>query len=412
MTATKPAFTATQLARAGLTKIIEPNDPTGYALVTIAGPTEAYRIITTYNGTTPPTEQQQVSELLDGTETPRAERKLDAGLERWKARAALAEPAHDLDTMSLLGGGLLTPEDDGWPEQFDALGPAAPLALWWRGNGSLGILTHPERLLAVVGSRDATEYGRQVTSDIVTGVVENGITVLSGGAYGIDACAHAAALDASRPAAEGKPSGTPPTIAVMAGGLDRYYPEGNTDLLRRIQREALLIAEVAPGTTPTRWRFLARNRLIAALCAGTLVTEARWRSGALSTARHAAGIGRELGAVPGSIYSANSAGCHRLLREAGAMPVTDAAEALELIKVSAPVSTGGPVEEDVRDYDGLNVQDLLLLDALPNNRPRTPDELAATAGLGIGAVLGGLSRLAGRGLARCTGEAWSRAYPG
>ncbi|GAA4365149.1 DNA-processing protein DprA [Paeniglutamicibacter cryotolerans] len=412
MTKTKPAFKPTQIARAGLSKIIEPNDPTGSALVAIAGPIEAYRIITTYTGTTPPTEQQQVSEFLDDTETPRADRKLDAGLERWKARAALADPAHDLDTMALLGGGMLTPEDEEWPEQFDALGPAAPLALWWRGNGNVGILSHPERLLAVVGSRDATEYGRQVTSDIVSGVVGRGITVLSGGAYGIDACAHAAALDAGRLGVEDGVPAFPPTIAVMAGGLDRYYPEGNTELLRSIQRAALIIAEVAPGTTPTRWRFLARNRVIAALCAGTLVTEARWRSGALSTARHAAGIGRELGAVPGSIYSANSAGCHRLLREAAAIPVTDAAEALELIKVSAPATSGGTADEDIRDYDGLNVQDLLLLDALPNNRPRSPDELAATAGLGIGAVLGGLSRLAGRGLARSTGEAWSRAYPG
>lgn len=409
---TPTPFTPTQIARAGLSKIIEPNDPTGSALVTIAGPLEAYRIITTYNGTTPASEQQQVSELLDGTETPRADRKLDAGLERWKARAALADPAHQLDTMTLLGGGILTPEDPDWPAQFDALGPAAPLALWWRGRGTRGILRHPERLLAVVGSRDATEYGRQVTADIVGGVVGQGISVLSGGAYGIDASAHAAALETGMPGpTDGEPS-MPATIAVMAGGLDRYYPEGNTELLRRIEREALLIAEVAPGTTPTRWRFLARNRLIAALCAGTLVTEARWRSGALSTARHAASIGRELGAVPGSIYSANSAGCHRLLREVGAIPITDAAEALELIKVTAPASAANAVEQDVRDYDGLNVQDLLLLDALPNKRPRTPDELAVAAGLGIGSVLGGLSRLAGRGLASSNGGAWTRAYPG
>lgn len=208
----------------------------------------------------------------------------------------------------------------------------------------------------------------------------------------------------------------------MAGGLNRFYPVGNEDLLKAVHRRGLLIAEVAPGATPSRWRFLQRNRMIAALCAATIVSEARWRSGALSTAHHAAEMGREVGAVPGSVFSANSAGCHRLIREGAASLVTDAAEAIELLNL--PMQSPAPAEavpatrdagttetEDRRDYDGLPVQDLLLLDALPVRIPRTADQLAIVAGLGMGSILGGLSRLSARSLAQRTGNGWIRRFP-
>ena len=207
----------------------------------------------------------------------------------------------------------------------------------------------------------------------------------------------------------------------MAGGLDRFYPAGNEDLLYQVHREGLLISEVAPGSTPTRWRFLQRNRLIAALCAATIVTEARWRSGALSTAHHATEMGREVGAVPGSVYSANSAGCHRLIREGAAALITDAAEVLELINIqrqtwfaSTPGGETNPTkqESETTDYDGLAIQDLLLLDTLPNRTARTIDELSTLAGLGIGSILGGLTRLTTRGLVEQRGEeGWIRRYP-
>lgn len=410
-------------ARAGLSRLMEPNDLTALALVAVAGAEEAFRLVTGHTGPAPAAEQQAVAELLAGGSATKAEHRLDAGLQRWRPRAADCAPARDLETMRRLGGGLLVPEDPGWPEQFDALGLSAPLCLWWRGRTGPESLPGFRDLMAVVGSRDATEYGRHVTAELAASVVASGVTVVSGGAYGIDARAHETALSvgsrdlgASGPATPGAPAEclAPRTIAVMAGGLDRFYPAGNEELLRRVAADGALIAEVAPGTAPTRWRFLQRNRLIAALCAATVVVEARWRSGALTTARRAAEMGREVGAVPGSVFSANSAGCHRLLREGSAVAVTDAAEALELLgesRAHAEQATSGAAAREhasTRPHDGLDIQDLLLLDALPVRTASTPDKLATVAGLGIGAVLGGLSRLEDRGLARRVGQGWQR----
>src|SRR6185312_3472621 len=124
-------------------------------------------------------------------------------------------------------------------------------------------------------------------------LAQRGFTIISGGAYGIDAHAHRSALAAGS-------SGSLPTIAVMAGGVDRFYPSGNEDLLRAVANQGAVLAEVPPGSAPTRYRFLQRNRLIAALASVTVVVEARWRSGALNTAHHAESLGRAVGAVPGS----------------------------------------------------------------------------------------------------------------
>lgn len=409
-------------ARAGLTHIIEPNDLTGAALVQIAGAVEAYRLIREHVGKAPASEQQQVAELLDAHGAGRAALRLDAGLERWRPRAQHTDPEADLLCMAHLGGGILVPGSANWPRGFEALGLGAPLALWFRGVGDQGILREPGRLVAIVGSRDATEYGRTITAELVSGLRARGICIVSGGAYGIDAQAHQSALAEERPNDAISAGGlSPATIAVMAGGLNRLYPVGNEDLLKRVHRGGLLIAEVAPGATPSRWRFLQRNRLIAALCSVTIVAEARWRSGALSTARHAAEIGREVGAVPGSVFSANSAGCHRLVREGAATLVTDAAEVIELLDLppadasrpgaEPPAGSFSAKDSEYRsDHDGLAVQDLLLLDALPLRTPKSVDQLTAVAGLGIGSVLGGLSRLAAAGLAEHRGNGWIRHF--
>lgn len=399
-----------QWARAGLSRLMEPNDLTGTALVAVAGPVEAYRLIAQSTGKAPANEQQAVADLLGGEAANRGAHRLDAGLERWRPRVDPAGPARDVATIRRFGGDLLVPEDPAWPHQLDDLGLGAPLCLWWRGSAGIDQLPPLSSLLAVVGSRDATDYGRHVTYELVADLCQRGVTIVSGGAYGIDARAHEAALNAE------VPLGRPQTIAIMAGGLDRFYPAGNDDLLRRVEATGLLLAEVPPGTAPTRWRFLQRNRVLAALCGATLVVEARWRSGALTTARRASEIGREVGAVPGSVFSSNSAGCHRLLREGSAMAVTDAAEALELIGAAPtdavmPRTAAQSVSKDAgarRDHDGLDIQDLLLLDALPVRKAAPPDKLATVSGLGIGAVLGGLSRLQARGLAEQGPAGWRR----
>ncbi|MBD8054435.1 DNA-protecting protein DprA [Rhodococcus ruber] len=214
---------------------------------------------------------------------------------------------------------VLIPGDAHWPSGIDALGDRTPVALWAKGDTEL--LTEPvwERL-TVTGARASTGYGEHVTAELVQSAVEEGHRVLSGGAYGIDGAAHRAAL-----AAEG------PTIAVLAGGLDRLYPAGHTDLLTRISKHGLLLSEVPPGAAPTKWRFLQRGRLLAALSGTVVIAEAGYRSGTLHTAARAVELGRPVGAIPGPVTSAASAGCHRLLRDGLATVITGYDDIRELL---------------------------------------------------------------------------------
>lgn len=388
--------------RAALSRIFEPSDNVGLALVEAAGPYDALRVAT---GAVRAGEQltREVMDILAAAGLSVPGNIFSPALERWAPRVADLAPDRDLTMLGRIGGELLVPEDSRWPEALRDLGLGMPLCLWTRGNLSKGI---PElrRTAAVVGSRDSTGYGASVAGDIAAGLVTRGWTVVSGGAYGIDAQAHRAALATGNPARI-------PTIAVMACGVDRYYPAGNEELLREVVRRGLLLSEVPPGSSPTRWRFLQRNRIIAALSAVTVVVEARWRSGALNTAHHAAALGREVGAVPGSVYSANSAGCHRLLRDGSAVCVTDAAETAEL---GSPIGLAGETAESTRGepkavHDGLTIEDMLLLDALPLRSGSPVEKLASVAGLSVPSVRAGLARLELEDLAARDGpEKWRR----
>ena len=393
----QPAATDARTARAALTRLIEPSDLPGMALVRAAGPIEALALIR--NGaSSSATVEREMTAILAASGISRWPGLADA-LTRWRPRLPDLAPERDLAMIRRLGGGLVIPEDDAWPPALADLELAEPLALWMRGTTP--VIPGQQRCIAVVGSRDSTSYGANVTGEMAAGLVQRGFTVVSGGAYGIDAQAHRGALSAVR-------AGVVPTIAVMAGGLDRYYPSGNEDLLRTIAAGGIMVTEVPPGTNPTRYRFLQRNRLIAALCAVTVVVEARWRSGALSTAHHADALSRPVGAVPGSVYSANSAGCHRLLREGAAVCVTDAADVAEL--AGAPgTNVTADVDGPAAIHDGLSVEDLLLLDALPLRSATTVEKLCTVAGLGAAAVLAGLGRLELLGLARRSNGAWKRA---
>ena len=220
---------------------------------------------------------------------------------------------------------MLVPGDDGWPDGVDRLAHP-PYCLYVRGDADLAALT--ERSVAVVGSRAASEYGLRVAGDLADGLVARGWTVVSGAAYGIDAAAHRAAL-----AADG------PTVAVLACGADRAYPATHRGLLDAVARTGAVVSEVPPGCAPYRSRFLARNRLIAALARATVVVEASLRSGSLTTAREARLLHLPVGAVPGPVTSMASAGCHALVRETDAVLVTDAGEVAEL---------AGHIGEDLR----------------------------------------------------------------
>lgn len=383
-------------SRAALSRLMEPQDAAGLALVQAAGAVDALRIATGQLSSGPELEREITALLSDGG-SGTSWAGMAASLKRWHPRIPDLAPERDLATMARLGGRLIIPSDELWPVQLADLGIQEPICLWWRGQEQP--LPGAATSIALVGSRDSTSYGAAVTGDLAYSLAQRGFTVVSGGAYGIDAHAHRAALAGA--------SGAVPTIAVMAGGVDRFYPSGNEDLLRAVSNQGAVLAEVPPGSAPTRYRFLQRNRIIAALSAVTVVVEARWRSGALNTAHHAETLGRAVGAVPGSVHSANSAGCHRLLRDGGAVCVTDAAEVAELAGPS------GSALPDARHgqaavQDGLTLEDLILLDALPLRSVTSVEKLSVVAGLAQESVRAGLGRLGLLGLAVSERGGWKR----
>jgi DNA processing protein len=244
---------------------------------------------------------------------------------RWRARLPGADPHRDLAVLRRFGGRLVVPGDSEWPEGLDLLGGRRPFCLWVRGPHDLAAAC--SRAVAIVGARASTEYGDTTARELAFGCAERGVAVVSGAAYGIDASAHAGALSAAGL-----------TVAVLACGVDRPYPRGNGPLLDRIALDGLIVSEVPPRSSPTRNRFVHRNRLIAALASATVVVEAGWRSGASITAREAGGLGRSVGAVPGPVTSAASVGCHRLLRD-GAVCITAVGDVVELVD---PIGAGDP----------------------------------------------------------------------
>jgi DNA processing protein len=229
--------------------------------------------------------------------------------------------------------------------------------------------------------------------------------VVSGGAYGIDGMAHRSAI-----ASQGT------TVAFLAGGVDRFYPLGHESLLTRIADTGAVVSELACGAAPTKWRFLQRNRLIAAASDATVVLEAGMRSGSLNTAGHAAALGRSLGAVPGPVTSPASAGCHRLLREYDAVCVVDAAQMAELVAATPPRSSGAPGaarrtaddEGPTAGRDSTDPERLRVLDAMSTRRPRDVDDLAHRAGLTVMTVMGVLAVLESHGTVVFRGDGWLR----
>jgi DNA processing protein len=261
---------------------------------------------------------------------------------------------------------------------------AAPFGLWVRGDLSLEDVGR--RSVSIVGARASSAYGEHMAGELAATCGARGLAVVSGGAYGIDAAAHRGALVAPAP-----------TVAVLAGGIDRLYPAGNTSLLRTIAREGAVIAEAAPGCIPTKSRFLVRNRIIAALSLGTVVVEAALRSGALSTARWARDLDRQVMGVPGPVTSMTSAGVHELLRQPGSVLVTDADEVIEQI---SPIGEGLAARKSgtTTVRDGLDVLARLVLDAVPRFTAAEAESIATVAGLPMAETARCLEQLAAAGL--------------
>ena len=287
------------IACATLTYLAEPGNITLGALLSVAGPTE---VLARIRYGTP-----------DATAAPRTT------LGRWRARLAQVPADAGLAGAQRKGIRLICPGDPEWPPQLDNFGAHRPYALWARGND---LRAACGQAVSMVGSRAVSAYGTHVATDLATGLAGRGWTVISGAAYGIDAAAHHGALLAGGP-----------TVAVLACGADVAYPRGHATLLATIAVRGTIVSEYPPSRAVSRTRFLTRNRVIAALAAGTVVIEAGLRSGALTTARHARKLGRPVMAVPGPVTSAQSAGCHQLIRD-GATCVTSTADVLTHLAAS------------------------------------------------------------------------------
>jgi DNA processing protein len=304
----------------------------------------------------------------------------DEGLRH--ARAAL-------EVLRKAGAVSITPADAAYPDAFRTL-PDPPYLLF--AAGDLALLGTPG--VGVVGTRSPTEYGVRAAASLSGGVARAGLTIVSGMAKGIDAAAHAAALDAG---------GT--TIGVLGHGIDRVYPPENAKLFSRVRERGLLITEMAPGEDPNAGNFPRRNRLIAALSLGVLVVEMGEKSGAQHTVTYALEQGKEVFAVPGPISSTRSTGTNQLLKE-GARLVTSAEDILEELRgvghgiVAAPASPEPAASPDVPvpPPPDLAPDEAKVYAALTAD-PRHVDDLAAASGLAPSNVLAALLGLELRDLA-------------
>ncbi|GAA4171184.1 DNA-processing protein DprA [Gryllotalpicola koreensis] len=308
-----------------------------------------------------------------------------AGFLRWQPRMDQKLIDSVLAMAAASGAELLVPGDPQWSRGLDDLGDHAPLVLW--ALGDVQLLGDFESSVAMVGTRAATAYGNHVATELAAGLAGRDWTVVSGGAYGVDASSHRAAL-----AAKGR------TIAIMAGGLNSFYPIGNSELIARVARDGLVLAEVPFGTPPTPFRFLSRNRLIAAVASAVVVVEAGSRSGSINTANHASDLGRPIGAVPGPITSPSSVGCHELVRAERAELVASVDDVVRLVRGNAPEPEPLADPEDPR-YGRV-------LTALHGRAARSITDVARKSGIGEAEVASLLGVLLLDGAVRKSEKGW------
>lgn len=373
-----------RLARVTLSRVFEPGDRKVVAAVASRGAREVLRDI----------------------EAGRFDRRSAEGIQ---ARLAAADPEADLTAAERVGARFICPGDVEWPSQLADLariterGNAEPLGLWVRGEENLRLAAL--RSVAVVGARASSSYGEYVAAELAAGLTSRAWTVVSGGAFGIDAAAHRGAL-----------AGDGLTVAVLACGVDVAYPKTHTALLERIASRGLVISECPPGSPAATHRFLVRNRLIAALTRGTVVVEAALRSGARSTANRARDMVRHVMAVPGPVTSAMSAGCHAMLREGEAQCVTSAADVIELVgsmgtdlAPEEPPSAPAPSrarKPTLLDDGTLDADARRVLESIPSGRGVSLASLAMDTGMQPREVSSTLGGLFARGIVERADGGW------
>ena len=412
---------AERYARAALSFLAEPGDPVIGALLRRMSPTDLVSLIRSEEpvpfAEPGPVEDDTTSRSLKpgsvltadgvsgvaggglaaGGRGPGGPASARRALARWRSRLGEMPPPGRLAVWEQGGCRLACPGDPEWPSQLDDLGDARPVVLWLRGAADLRFACL--RSVAMVGSRAATAYGSHVATELAADLAACGWTIVSGGAYGIDACAHRGALMAGGC-----------TAAVLASGLSFAYPKGHDALFTEICRTGLMVSECPPDKAPNRPGFLVRNRVIAALSRGTIVVEAALRSGAINTARHARELNRPVLAVPGPITSEQSAGCHELIREWDATCVTSAREVFEMVAPLGAAEVEGEREPDAvagRDPATGAVVSLdpvtgAVLQAVSRRSGRGPATIATLAGVDLDTALRCLGLLAATGhIERC-----------
>jgi DNA processing protein len=402
-------LTDERYARAALTYLAEPADRWLAQLLRERGAAGALDAIKTYsagaaNGFGPLSGKALV---------------LEAAMERWRVRLPELPRQDQVRAFRESGIRLICPGDPEWPGQLADLGDDQPYALWLRGSADLRFSCL--RSVAIVGSRAATAYGSYVAAEFAGSVAARGWAVVSGGAFGVDAAAHRAALGVDGV-----------TVAVLACGVDVPYPSAHAELFDAVAAQGVLVSEWPPGRHVSRLRFLVRNRVIAALATGTLVVEAGQRSGALNTARHARDLRRRLMAVPGPVTSDLSAGCHHIIREWQGVLVTSAAEVTEhLSPVGAAIGATAGAEpfggalcsegdapaagsrlagarqaSTVIPRDLLDLESATVLDAMPRRGGLGTLRVAQRAGLAPAATATCLGRLATAGFVERCDDGW------
>ena len=382
-----------------LSRLIEPEDHLfaelrEFAAPTPAEPAELLRAIVGDRASPPPPWSARLAERLEARR---------AGI---RLKLACADPVADLEAGAAAEARFLIPGDADWPSELDDLGGRAPFGIW-----VIGEFDPSAPAVAMVGARACTGYGSQAAGQLAADLARGGTTIVSGAALGVDGAAHRGALAVG---------GT--TVAVLACGIDRSYPASHRTLIQAIGQRGAVLAELPPGTSPTRFRFLARNRLIAALGMGTVVVEAAARSGSLVTARLAAELGRAVFAVPGPVTSRQSMGTNQLLCD-GAIPAVDAPQILAELGVESArpsVPAPRPAGREPRRADTpsgigpetapLDPHAMLVREALPTARSGRAAEvlsLATATGLAPPQVLALLGQLAAGGQVVKTGSGWA-----
>ncbi|MBC7264234.1 MAG: DNA-protecting protein DprA [Chloroflexi bacterium] len=299
-------------------------------------------------------------------------------LENFLAARSSISLDEEMERIREQGVTIITWDDPDYPRLLREI-YAPPPVLYVKGS----LTPADEYAVAIVGTRRATHYGREVTSRLAGGLAANGVTVVSGLARGIDAIAHRAALDAG-----GR------TIAILGCGIDIVYPPEHARLAQEIIANGALITDYPLGTKPDAGNFPARNRIISGLCLGTLVTEADEQSGALITARYALEQGREVFAVPGSILTRSSAGTNRLIQAGEAKLVHDVQDILEELNLTMIVE-----QTEVREIAPSSEKEARLLQHL-SDEPVHIDDLGRVSGLPIVEVSSTLALMELKGLVR------------